>query len=198
MLKIKKSILALLLVSIVVTGCGKKNIIDSNLIENLNKISEEKIMNSIVTIKTNLGEMKIEVFEDKAPITAGNFLKLVKEGYYDGIIFHRVIKDFMIQGGDPTGTGTGGPGYSIEDEFAEGLAHDKKGMLSMANSGPNTGGSQFFITLVPTAWLDGKHAIFGQVIEGDDVLTAIGDTETGYMDKPVKEVVMEKVTVEAK
>ncbi|MCP3659187.1 MAG: peptidylprolyl isomerase [Bacteroidetes bacterium] len=153
-------------------------------------------MNPIAVINTSSGEIKVELFKDKAPITAGNFIKLAEEGYYDGLIFHRVIKDFMVQGGCPTGTGTGGPGYQIEDEFAEGLAHDSKGILSMANAGPNTGGSQFFITLVPTPWLDGKHAIFGKIIEGEDVLNAIGNTQTGMMDRPVNEIVMKTLTIE--
>ena len=135
------------------------------------------------------------MFEDVAPKTAGNFLKLAREGYYDGIIFHRVISGFMIQGGDPTGTGTGGPGYQIPDEFAAGLAHTQKGTFSMANSGPNTGGSQFFITLAATPWLDGKHAIFGRVTTGLDIVDKIGVIDTGPGDRPREDVVMEKVTV---
>ena len=126
--------------------------------------------NSIATIDTNHGTFKIELFEDRAPITAKNFLDLAKDGFYDGVIFHRVIDGFMIQGGDPTGTGRGGPGYNIKDEFAKDLKHASEGMLSMANAGPNTGGSQFFITLAATPWLDGKHAIFGKVVEGMDVV----------------------------
>ena len=135
------------------------------------------------------------MFEDVAPKTAGNFLKLAREGYYDGIIFHRVISGFMIQGGDPTGTGTGGPGYQIPDEFAAELAHTQKGTFSMANSGPNTGGSQFFITLAATPWLDGKHAIFGRVTTGLDIVDKIGVIDTGPSDRPREDVVMEKVTV---
>ncbi|PKM92110.1 MAG: peptidylprolyl isomerase, partial [Euryarchaeota archaeon HGW-Euryarchaeota-1] len=125
------------------------------------------------TIETNKGTIKIELFTDKAPKTTQNFIDLANKGFYDGVIFHRVIPGFMIQGGDPTGTGTGGPGYKINDEFHPDLKHDKKGILSMANAGPNTGGSQFFITLAPTPWLDGKHAVFGQVIEGMDVVEKI-------------------------
>ncbi|MGL5955237.1 MAG: peptidylprolyl isomerase [Brevinema sp.] len=151
--------------------------------------------NPVVTIETEMGVIKAEIFEDKAPITAGNFLKLVKEGFYDGIIFHRVIKDFMIQTGDPRGNGTGGPGYAIKDEFHPLLKHSAIGVLSMANAGPDTGGSQFFITLVPTSFLDGKHAIFGQVIQGLDVVKKIGDVQTGMNDKPIKTVSMKKVTV---
>lgn len=141
-------------------------------------------MNTIVELETSMGIMKIKLYDDKAPKTTKNFKDLVEKGFYDGTIFHRVIKDFMIQGGDPTGTGTGGPGYKIPDEFGPGLKHSKKGILSMANSGPNTGGSQFFITLVPTPWLDGKHAIFGELIEGIDILDKIGGTPTGPGDKP--------------
>ena len=126
-----------------------------------------------IIIKTNKGDIETTVFASKAPLTAANFLNLAKSGYYDGIVFHRVIPDFMIQGGDPTGTGMGGPGYKFEDEFAPGLKHDKPGYLSMANAGPGTNGSQFFITHVPTPWLDGKHAIFGEVTKGQDVVNAI-------------------------
>ena len=151
--------------------------------------------NPTVTFETNLGTFTAEMFEDVAPKTAGNFLKLVREGYYDGIIFHRVISGFMIQGGDPTGTGTGGPGYEIPDEFAPGLAHTQKGTFSMANSGPNTGGSQFFITLAATPWLDGKHAIFGRVTTGLDIVDKIGGVDTNPGDRPREDVVMEKVTV---
>ncbi len=151
--------------------------------------------NPVVTIETELGTIKAEIFEDKAPITSANFIKLVKEGYYDGIIFHRIIKDFMVQTGDPQGTGMGGPGYTIKDEFHPRLKHVGAGILSMANAGPNTGGSQFFITLVPTGWLDNKHAVFGQVIEGLDVVMKLGSVETGMYDRPVKTVSMKKVTV---
>jgi cyclophilin family peptidyl-prolyl cis-trans isomerase len=153
------------------------------------------VANPTVTIETNHGTITAEMYMDVAPKTAGNFIDLAKKGYYDGLVFHRVIKDFMIQGGCPDGTGMGGPGYTIADEFAPGLAHGEKGVFSMANAGPNTGGSQFFITLVPTPWLDGKHAIFGKVTGGMDVVDAIGVTPTGMGDRPVEAVVMEKVTV---
>jgi len=151
--------------------------------------------NPTVTIETNHGTITAEMFSDLAPKTAGNFIELVKKGYYDGIIFHRVIEGFMLQGGDPTGTGTGGPGYTIPDEFGKGLAHTEAGMFSMANAGPNSGGSQFFITLAPTSWLDGKHAIFGKVTDGMDVVQTLGKIQTGMGDRPVEDVVMEKVTV---
>lgn len=157
--------------------------------------NEVNNMNRKVYFHTNLGDFTAELFEDKAPKTAGNFLELVEKGFYDGIIFHRVIDDFMIQGGDPTGTGMGGPGYTIDDEFGPGLAHSSEGILSMANAGPNTGGSQFFITLVPTPWLDGHHAIFGKITEGMDVVHKIGSTPTDFADRPLEDVVMEKVEI---
>lgn len=124
-------------------------------------------------IHTEKGDMTIQLFADKAPRTVNNFVFLAKEGFYEGTIFHRVIADFMAQGGDPTGSGRGGPGYRFEDEFHPSLRHDKPGVLSMANAGPNTNGSQFFITHVPTPWLDGKHSVFGQVTKGMDVLMSI-------------------------
>jgi cyclophilin family peptidyl-prolyl cis-trans isomerase len=125
------------------------------------------------TIETNRGMIVADLFAAQAPRTVNNFVSLARDGFYDGITFHRVIKDFMIQGGDPSGTGRGGPGYSFKDEFDPKLKHDKPGVLSMANSGPNTNGSQFFITHVPTPWLDGKHSVFGQVIKGQDVVDKI-------------------------
>ena len=124
-------------------------------------------------METDKGEIMIELFADKTPKTVNNFVFLARQGFYEGVIFHRVIANFMAQGGDPTGTGTGGPGYKFQDEFDPSLKHDKPGMLSMANAGPNTNGSQFFITHVPTPWLDGKHSVFGQISEGMDVLMSI-------------------------
>lgn len=152
--------------------------------------------NPVATIETELGTIKIELFEDKVPVTVDNFIKLALKGYYNGVIFHRVIKDFMVQTGDPQGTGMGGPGYTIKDEFSPVLKHNAAGVLSMANAGPNTGGSQFFITLAQTSWLDNKHAVFGQVIGGLDVVKAIGEVETGVNDRPVKPVTMQKVTIQ--
>ncbi len=122
---------------------------------------------------TDKGDIELELFADKTPRTVNNFVFLARENFYDGIIFHRVIANFMAQGGDPTGKGSGGPGYRFEDEFHPSLKHDKPGILSMANAGPNTNGSQFFITHAPTPWLDNKHSVFGQVIAGMDVLMAI-------------------------
>ena len=140
----------------------------------------------VVLLHTNMGDVKIELYDDM-PITAGNFAKLVNEGFYDGVIFHRVIDEFMIQGGDPTGTGRGGPGYEIKDEFTNNNRNDR-GTISMANSGPNTGGSQFFINLVDNNFLDTKHPVFGKVIEGMDVVDAIAKVATDASDRPIQEV----------
>ncbi len=134
----------------------------------------------VAAIQTAKGNIRLELFDDKTPKTVTNFEKLAGEGFYDGLKFHRVIANFMIQAGCPRGDGTGGPGYEFEDEFHPKLKHDRAGVLSMANAGPNTNGSQFFITHVPTPWLDGKHSVFGRVIEGQDVVNSIkaGDVMT--------------------
>jgi peptidyl-prolyl cis-trans isomerase A (cyclophilin A) len=153
--------------------------------------------NPTVTFDTNHGTFRAELFEDRAPVTAGNFRSLVEKGFYDGVIFHRIIDGFMIQGGDPTGTGTGGPGYKIKDEFHPELRHGSEGILSMANAGPNTGGSQFFITLGPTPHLDNRHAVFGRIVDGMDVVRKIGKVATGRGDRPREDVVMEKVRLES-
>jgi len=143
-----------------------------------------------VRLETNMGTITIALAADM-PITAGNFETLVQKGYYNGVIFHRVINGFMIQGGDPTGTGRGGPGYVIKDEFSPVNKNDR-GTISMANAGPNTGGSQFFINLVNNNFLDGKHPVFGKVVEGMDVVDTIGKTRTGPGDRPEKDVVIVK------
>jgi cyclophilin family peptidyl-prolyl cis-trans isomerase len=148
--------------------------------------------NHIAVVETNKGMFKIELFADKAPITVKNFMKLAKEGFYDGLLFHRVIKGFMIQGGCPEGTGRGGPGYTIKDEFHPELRH-KKGVLSMANAGPHSGGSQFFITVAETPWLDGRHAVFGRVIEGMDIVEAISRVETDAHDRPQQDITITKI-----
>lgn len=147
-------------------------------------------------IETTKGRIVAELYSDKAPKTVANFVKLAKQGFYNGIIFHRVIPDFMVQTGDPTGTGTGGPGYKFADEFSPDLHHDTPGIFSMANSGPNTNGSQFFITLVATPWLDGKHAIFGHVIEGQPVVEAIAAVKRNLQDKPLEDISMKQVTIQ--
>jgi peptidyl-prolyl cis-trans isomerase A (cyclophilin A) len=163
------------------------------------------------TFTTSEGTFKVRLFDDQAPKTVANFVGLATGAiewtdprtgkpttrpFYDGLVFHRVIDGFMIQGGCPEGSGRGGPGYRFADEFGAGLNHSKGGLLSMANSGPNTNGSQFFITLAPTPWLDNKHAIFGEVVEGLDIIQKIGKTQTGPQDRPVKEIVITSVTVD--
>jgi peptidyl-prolyl cis-trans isomerase A (cyclophilin A) len=160
---------------------------------------------------TSEGDFKVRLFDDKAPKTVANFTDLaegkkewtdpksrqkVKRPFYDGLLFHRVIDGFMLQGGCPLGTGTGGPGYQFADEFGPGLRHDHPGLLSMANAGPNTNGSQFFVTLAATPWLDNKHAIFGEVVEGMDVVQKLGKVKTGANDRPAKDIVIKTVTIE--
>jgi cyclophilin family peptidyl-prolyl cis-trans isomerase len=135
-------------------------------------------------LDTDQGKITLKLFADKTPITVNNFVFLARQGFYNGTIFHRVISDFMAQGGDPTGTGTGGPGYRFKDEFNSSLRHDKAGILSMANAGPNTNGSQFFITNLATPWLDNKHSIFGQVTEGMQVLLSIPPRDPSKRDSP--------------
>jgi peptidyl-prolyl cis-trans isomerase B (cyclophilin B) len=147
-------------------------------------------------IQTNHGPIHVELFPDDAPKTVNNFVKLVNDGFYDRVIFHRVIPDFMIQGGDPTGTGSGGPGYSFEDEFNDHKV--ERGALAMANAGPNTNGSQFFIVTTEAApWLDGKHTVFGRVTEGIDVVDTISELPRDARDKPHDDVLIEGVTVSA-
>lgn len=146
------------------------------------------------TLQTNHGDIEIEFFDDDAPKTVENFRKLAADGFYDGLTFHRVIKDFMIQGGCPSGTGTGGPGYTFEDEFNDHKV--VRGALAMANAGPNTNGSQFFIVTTGAApWLDGKHTVFGHVTEGMDAVDAIEGVPTGRNDRPEEPVIIEKVTL---
>ena len=162
------------------------------------------------TLKTSMGIIVVRLFDEKAPKTVENFTGLatgtkewtdpktgqkVKRSLYNGTIFHRVIPNFMIQGGDPLGRGTGGPGYKFADEFSPDLKHNKPGIFSMANAGPNTNGSQFFITTVPTPHLDGRHSVFGEVVKGQEVVVAIGNTPRGANDRPLKDVVLEEVVI---
>lgn len=155
---------------------------------------EEDKVNLKVKMETTEGNIIIEVYEKEMPITAGNFKKLVQEKFYEGVIFHRVIDGFMIQGGDPTGTGRGGPGYTIKDEFANTeLNRNDRGTLSMANAGPNTGGSQFFINVADNNFLDGKHPVFGKVIEGMDVVDKISKVPIDAQDRPLEDVVIIKL-----
>lgn len=199
-----KKILLILTVITTLVSCGVK--IPKSMSKEEFKSLEDGLY---AKMTTNHGAMTIKLYEEEAPMTVANFVGLAegtKENkakakgvpFYDGIVFHRVIKDFMIQGGDPDGRGTGGPGYDFEDEFDATLKHDKKGVLSMANSGPATNGSQFFITEVPTPWLDGKHTVFGQVVEGLEVVDSIANVEKTRDDKPVVPVVIEKVEIARK
>jgi peptidyl-prolyl cis-trans isomerase A (cyclophilin A) len=170
-------------------------------------------MATFAHFKTTLGDFTIELYDDKAPKTVANFANLAdgskewkhpktgeshKKPFYDGLVFHRIIEGFMIQGGDPMGQGFGGPGYQFEDEFHPDLRHDRAGILSMANAGPNSNGSQFFITLGPTPHLDRKHSVFGRVVDGLDVIEKIGRVQTDRNDRPATPVVMNKVTIERK
>ncbi|MDR1696181.1 MAG: peptidylprolyl isomerase [Endomicrobium sp.] len=165
----------------------------------------------IAIFETSLGTIKVKLLPENAPLTVENFVELAegnkefmdlktgkktKKKFYDGLIFHRVIPDFMIQGGDPLGTGTGGPGYKFKDEIDPSLKFDKPGILAMANSGPNTNGSQFFITEVSTPWLNGNHTIFGQVTEGLDIIKKIARTQVDFSDRPVEDVILKSVTIE--
>mmetsp|Transcript_7760 Transcript_7760/g.15862 ORF Transcript_7760/g.15862 Transcript_7760/m.15862 type:complete len:169 (-) Transcript_7760:63-569(-) len=152
----------------------------------------------LVSVETTMGNFTVELYYKHAPKTCRNFIELSKKGYYNNVIFHRIIKDFMIQGGDPTGTGRGGEsiyGKKFEDEITRELKHTGAGILSMANSGPGTNGSQFFVTLAPTPWLDGKHTIFGRVYDGMDVIKRLGAIQTDRMDKPVHEVKILRASV---
>ena len=142
---------------------------------------------------TDVGEMKIKLFADKVPVTVNNFVFLAKEGFYDNTIFHRVINNFMAQAGDPTGTGTGGPGYRFRDEFHPELRHSKPGILSMANAGPNTNGSQFFITHIETPWLDNRHSVFGELVDGEETLMAIPERDPSKVNSPA--VTLQSVTI---
>lgn len=219
MKKILAMFVALLFVSVMAMGCGKSDVknevkktdsvkttttttpqtqdkkdsLKTDAKDSETKKDDKKL--DYVKFETSLGTFKAKLFSKEAPITTDNFRSLVEKGFYNGIIFHRVIDGFMIQGGDPTGTGRGGSGTVIKDEFGPGLKHSKKGILSMANAGPNTGTSQFFITLAPTPHLDGKHAIFGEIVEGMSVVEKIGKVKTGAMDRPVEDVKMIKVTM---
>ena len=147
------------------------------------------------TIRTNLGTMVIELFAEQAPVTVNNFIFLANDGFYNGVMFHRVIPSFMIQGGDPTGTGTAGPGYRFQDEIVAGTTFDQPGRLAMANSGPGTNGSQFFVTTVPTPHLNGAHTIFGQITQGQDIADAISLTETGAGNRPITPVVIQGIEI---
>lgn len=158
-------------------------------------LAEAERVGKKASFETSQGTFTIDLFGDKVPKTVSNFIFLAKEGFYDGLIFHRVIADFMIQGGDPAGNGTGGPGYQFEDEFDDALTFSKKGILAMANSGPGTNGSQFFITVAPTTFLNGKHTIFGEVTQGYEVVEKISKLATDASDKPQEPVTITKIEI---
>lgn len=197
-----KKILTIITAAVLLASCSTVKLPNSMSKEEYKNLAD----GLYAQMETSKGNMTIQLFEEDAPMTVANFVGLAEGSlenkakplgtpFYDGIIFHRVIKDFMLQGGDPDGKGTGGPGYSFEDEFFSDKKHDKKGVLSMANAGPNTNGSQFFITEVPTPWLDGRHTIFGQVINGLDVIDTIANVEKGPQDRPKEDVIINSVTI---
>lgn len=178
----KLLLLIMLMCSVAVSACGSEP-------------EKEALPPATAVFETNMGNFEVALATDLAPNTCKNFIGLANKGFYNGVIFHRVIDNFMIQGGDPTGTGMGGPGYTIKDEFSSKLLHDGPGVLSMANAGPDTGGSQFFITLAPTPWLDGHHSVFGKVTKGMDVVYKIGHVATDANDRPLKDVVINKIII---
>jgi peptidylprolyl isomerase len=193
-----------IIIIIAIAAIGGWFLFTNSAAENNMENSQISGNNPIVVLNTNIGAVEIELFTDKTPITAGNFLKLAREGFYDGTKFHRVIAGFMIQGGDPLSKGnntelygTGGPGYAIKDEFSTGLSNIR-GTISMANAGPNTGGSQFFINLLDNIYLDGKHAVFGKVIFGMNVVDKIAAVQTGERNIPLERVVVESVSINRK
>ncbi len=208
----KKLVFSFLMMFLII-GCGKSDSKDNSALNdglNQQKSKKESTVMSdstsmkdsseVAVIKTNMGTIKIALLPEEAPKTVENFAGLSKKGYYDGIIFHRVIDGFMIQGGDPTGTGRGGEsiwGGKFKDEISDKVTFDAPGIVAMANAGPNTNGSQFFITVAATPWLNGHYSIFGKVIEGMDVVYAISKVKTNKTnDKPLSDVIMEKVTIE--
>jgi len=158
------------------------------------ELKQTIMITHIANIKTNKGIIQVELFGEDTPITVNNFVTLAKNGFYDGIIFHRVINDFMIQGGCPLGTGFGGPGYTIECEFA-GYNKNTRGTIAMANAGPNTGGSQFFINLVDNNFLNGRHTVFGRVTQGMNIVDVIGQVETGPGDRPIEDIIIENIEI---
>lgn len=184
------------------TGCAQKNEKENNQTKTKNESVKVENTNDTITtavFKTNMGTFEAELYPDKAPKAVENFTGLAEKGYYKGVIFHRVIPGFMIQGGDPTGTGRGGQsiwGRPFEDEVNTGLVFDSPGILAMANAGPNTNGSQFFITVAPTPWLNSHHTIFGKIISGMDVVNAISKADRNAQDRPNKDIVIEDITIE--
>lgn len=196
-----RNVLVITLLALFV-GCTQKSIKENNQSTTNNESVKVENTNDTMTVavfKTNMGTFEAELYPDKTPKTVENFTGLAEKGYYKGVIFHRVIPGFMIQGGDPTGTGRGGQsiwGKPFEDEVNTGLVFDSPGILAMANAGPNTNGSQFFITVAPTPWLNGHHTIFGKIISGMDVVNAISKVDRNAQDRPNKDVVIEDITIE--
>ncbi len=195
MLKIFKIQSLIILFLLIITGCSLKK---GDVVKEQMKISDNQILVSVM--KTNMGDITLQLFPKETPKTVENFIGLAFQNYYDGVTFHRVIKNFMIQGGDPTGSGSGGNsyfGHDFEDEFNDSLKFDTPGVLAMANRGPSTNSSQFFITTVPTGWLNGKHTIFGKVIDGMDIVNEISNVPASKpFDKPVNDVIIEGVSFE--
>ena len=171
-------------------------VVNNNTMKTLDGQEDLFAQYSQAIIKTNLGNITVKFYGEDSPVTVNNFMNLAKKGFYNETKFHRVIKDFMIQGGDPLGTGMGGPDYKFEDEIDSSLTFDAPGILAMANSGPNTNGSQFFITIVPTPWLNGKHTIFGKVISGQDIVTKIEAVKTDANDRQVTPVTLISVAID--
>lgn len=196
-----RNMLIVLLLAVFI-GCTQKNTEANNnsttKSENI-KVENTQNITTVAVFKTNMGTFEAELYSDKAPKAVENFTGLAEKGYYKGVIFHRVIPNFMIQGGDPTGSGRGGQsiwGRPFEDEVNTGLVFDAPGILAMANAGPNTNGSQFFITVAPTPWLNGHHTIFGKIISGMDVVNSISTVQRSAQDRPLKDVVIEDITIE--
>jgi peptidylprolyl isomerase len=203
--KMKKTTVSLLILGLLITGCNAKEakdinatkIVESSSVESNSK-SDKTDSKNIIVLETNQGTIELKMFPDIAPLAVENFTTHATNGYYNGLIFHRVIKDFMIQGGDPTGTGTGGTSIwkkEFVNEYGANVVFDKPFMLAMANHGPNTNGSQFFITTKATPWLNGGYTIFGEVVSGQDVVTKIENSKTARADKPVNEQKIVKVYV---
>jgi cyclophilin family peptidyl-prolyl cis-trans isomerase len=187
---------------VLLIGCAQKNTEGNNQSstnsENV-QVESKSDTTTVAVFKTNMGTFEAELYPEKAPKAVENFTGLAEKGYYKGVIFHRVIPNFMIQGGDPTGTGRGGQsiwGKPFGDEVNTGLVFDSPGILAMANAGPNTNGSQFFITVAPTPWLNGHHTIFGKIISGMDIVNSISTVQRNAQDKPLKDVVIENITIE--
>ena len=195
MLQILKIQILIILFLLTIAGCSRKK---GDVVKEQMNISDNQIL--VAVMKTNMGDITFQLFPKETPKTVENFVGLALHNYYDGITFHRVIKKFMIQGGDPTGSGSGGSsyfGHDFKDEFNDNLKFDVPGMLAMANRGPNTNSSQFFITTVPTEWLNGKHTIFGKVIDGMDVVDEIDNVPVAKpFDKPVQDVIIKSVAIE--